>query len=352
MSFWDIFKKKENKKKLRKTKNTDKLSSKTDISDDTEIIIMKENELDELIYEWESSEEIINSLLKETDNQTKDNIKFIEYLINLIDKEKLDIPMLPDIIIKIMKLSENPDTNISEYTKVVKSDQALALKIIKLANSPLYKGIRDVNDLNLAVSRIGIEELKNIVLMMSLQSKIFSNKNFKDLIEDIWKTSLLTSIIASNLANYYSLDSSKIYTIALVHDIGEVIVLDSVKGYETFYKRKYKPDNHFIKRIAKSFHQEISAFTLAHWNFSKEQISIVRTHHTPPEKTTNEYNKVLFISYQTAVILLKFKFNQENINNFPYKFIIKFSELPLKEDAFYLLLKKSLKKFKEFSNLN
>ena len=182
-----------------------------------------------------------------------------------------------------------------------------------------------------------------------MQSKIFKNKEFKDLIENIWKTSLLTSILSYKLATYYSLNASNAYTIALTHDVGEIIVFNSVRGYEQFYKRKYKVDNYFIKRIAKSYHQEISAFTLAHWNFSREQINIVRNHHIPPTENSNEYHKLLFIAYQTSVILLNFKFNEDNIYNFPYEFLIKFSKLPLSEDAFYLLLKDSLKEFNELS---
>jgi len=352
MSFFDIFKKKEKQK--QKINTTPSLQAKNNhiqkpqINKDDELIIDEEL-LEELIYKWESGEEIIDALIKEASKQTEENVKFIEYLVNLIDSEKLEIPMLPNIVMKILKLSQNPDTELIKYVEVVKSDQAIALKVIKLANSVMYKGIRDVNDLNLAISRIGINELKNLVLMLSLQSKVFNNKEFKELIDEIWKSSLLTSIISSKLAQYYSLDASKAYTIALTHDVGEIIVINSVKGYEQFYKRKYKTDNHFVKRIAQSFHQEISAFTLAHWNFSKEQVDVVRNHHLPPAENSNEYQKLLFTAYQTAIILLNFKFNEDNIYNFPYEFLIKFSKLPLSEDAFYLLLKASLKEFNELS---
>lgn len=353
MSLWNIFKKKEKQKqKIKKTPSLPttkkKESNKSDNNTEEELVITDEL-LKDLIYDWESGDEIINSLVKEASNQTEANVKFIEYLINLIDSEKLEIPMLPDIVMKIINLSENPDTEISKYVELIKSDQAIALKVMKLANSTMYKGIRDVNDLNLAISRIGINELKNLVLMLSLQSKIFKNKEFKELIEEIWKTSLLTSILSSKLASYYSLNASSAYTIALTHDVGEIIVFNSVRGYEQFYKRKYKIDAYFIKRIAKSYHQEISAFTLAHWNFSKEQVDIVRNHHTPPINSSNEYHKLLFTAYQTSVILLSFKFNKDNIYNFPYEFLIKFSKLPLSEDAFYLLLKNSLKEFNDLS---
>jgi HD-like signal output (HDOD) protein len=328
------------------------LLNKSDIKkeNDKEIII-DENQLKELIYEWESAEDIINELLKKAYNQTDANIKYIEYLINIIDSEKIEIPLLPDIAVKIIQLSQNPDTALEDYAKLVKTDQTIALKIIKLSNSILYKGIREVNDLNLAISRIGIDELKNLVLMLSLQSKIFNIKEFKNIIKEIWNTSLLTALISSKLATYYGLNPSYAYTIGLTHDVGEVVIFNSVKGYQNFYKNKYKPDVFFIKRIAKSFHQKLSAFTLSHWNFSKEQIEIVRKHHDIPDENSNEYQKLLFISYQTAVILLKFKFNENNIENFPYDFIIKYSHLPLKEEAFYLLLKKIIKEFNELINI-
>ena len=352
MSFWNLFKKKKkpNKKNNKSPLVLNKIIKKP-VIDDSEELIIDDALLEELIYKWESGEEIIDALVNEANEQTDGNVKFIEYLVNLIDQEKLEIPMLPDIVMKMISLSKNPDTDIKDYVSVIKSDQAIALKIIKLANSPLYKGIRDVNDLNLAISRIGVNELKNLVLMLSLQSKIFNNKEFKDTIDEIWKTSLLTSILSSRLAKYYSLDQSKAYTIALTHDVGEIIIFNSVKSYERFYKQKYKTTAFFVKRISKSFHQQISAFTLSRWNFSKEQVDIVRNHHTLPNEDSNNYHKLLFISYQTSVILLSFKFNKDNINNFPYEFLIKFSKLPLSEDAFYLLLKDSLQEFSSLSSI-
>jgi len=360
MSFWDIFqKKKEFDKRVNISPAIPKIKTpelpnnsknKTDEADADELII-DDALLEELVYKWESSEEIINDLLKEANNQTEGNVKFIEYLINLIDSEKMEIPMLPDVVMKIMSLSQNKDAEISDYVELVKSDQAIALKVIKLANSPMYKGIRDVEDLNIAISRLGIESLKNFILMMSLQGKVFRNKDFKEMIEDIWRSSLLTAILSSKLAKYYSLNESKAYTMSLVHDIGEVVIFNSVKGYEQFYKQKYKASPFFVKRISKSFHQQISAFTLSFWGFAKEYVDIIRNHHIPPNKHSDEYQKLLFISYQTSVILLNFKFTEENIDSFPYDFLIKFSKLPLTEDAFYLLLKSSLKEFSELSEI-
>jgi len=357
MSFWDIFKKKKESSKrinispaIPKVPKTIVKTENKDKSDSDELII-DDKLLEELVYKWESGEEIINDLLKEADNQTESNVKFIEYLINLIDSEKLEIPMLPDIVIKIISLSKDKDAEIKDYVELVKSDQAIALKVIKLANSPLYKGIRDVEDLSLAISRLGIDSLKNLILMISLQSKVFKNKEFRDMIEEVWKSSLLTAILSSKLAKYYSLNESKAYTMSLVHDIGEVIIFNSVRGYEQFYRKKYKTTTFFVKRISKSFHQQISAFTLSFWGFAKDYVDIVRNHHIPPNKQSDEYQKLLFISYQTSVILLNFKFTEENIDSFPYDFLIKFSKLPLTEDAFYLLLKSALSEFSELSEV-
>ena len=187
--------------------------------------------------------------------------------------------------------------------------------------------------------------------MISLQSKVFKNKEFRDMIEEVWKSSLLTAILSSKLAKYYSLNESKAYTMSLVHDIGEVIIFNSVRGYEQFYRKKYKTTTFFVKRISKSFHQQISAFTLSFWGFAKDYVDIVRNHHIPPNKQSDEYQKLLFISYQTSVILLNFKFTEENIDSFPYDFLIKFSKLPLTEDAFYLLLKSALSEFSELSEV-
>lgn len=267
------------------------------------IIVLDENILEELRYKWESADEIIDALLAQSLPKSHENLKFIEHLVNLVDQEKFELPVLPDVAMRIIALSYNKNAEFIDYVNLIKTDQVLALKLLEIANSPLYRGLRQIHDLNLAISRIGINGLKDMVMTLSMKTKVFNHKHYKEKVESVWQTSLLTAMLAAGMANLFNVDPSKAYTMGLVHDIGQIVVYNSINSFRKFYQIKEWPDPFFVHRVSMSFHQQLSAFTLNKWNFDDEIIDLARHHHNVPKSDESNFAKLLYFSYQTSVII-------------------------------------------------
>ncbi|MBN2693416.1 HDOD domain-containing protein [bacterium] len=286
--------------------------------------------LKEINYKWESAEEIIDYIIAETTSTNKNDIKLIEYIVNLIDSEKIELPILPIIATKIIALSYNTKADFNDYQQIIQNDPVIALKVLKLANSPYYKGLKDVTDLSVAISRIGIDGLRELVLAISIKSKIFQHAHYKDAISNIWRHSLLSSLIASKLGYFLNISPTEAYTTALLHDVGQIVVYHSIQEYRKFYKMVEWPDPFFVSKISTSIHMKLSAFILNSWNFSMQQIDSVRVHHIPPTPVSSNLQKNIFLSTQIASTLLKNSFQEDNTNilNFleKYKLSVKESE--------------------------
>ncbi len=48
------------------------------------------------------------------------------------------LPAIPKVITEVSKLFSNPNTSITQLSDIIEKDQALTLKVLSVANSPLY----------------------------------------------------------------------------------------------------------------------------------------------------------------------------------------------------------------------
>lgn len=283
----------------------------------------------EFAYHAETQGELIQSLMRELNPENKQNIDFIHYFIDLIDQDQIELPVIPAIATKILVLSQNKNASFYDYANLVKSDSVIALKVLKLANSPLYRGIRDVTDLELAISRVGLSGLKDIVMMLSFRMNIFNNKRFKDEIEDAWKHSLITALILSKLAYHYERSPSRYYTLGLLHNLGIIVLLNAIERYRCIYQIQNDFGSDFIKRLGYSFHPRLSAMTLSAWNFDIDEIEVVSNHHTPPTDGSTLGDKMLYLAQSTASSIETILNDYGMDNFFPYEFMINQAKLDI-----------------------
>ncbi len=348
MGIFDFLFKKNQPKKTNipniENKNNQTQIKTVDKNDNKDVFYIDETTLKTIEYKWETSEQIIDDLLKISNAENGKNLKLIEYVVNLIDSEKIELPILPSIATKIISLSYNSKAVFEDYANVVKSDSSIALKVIELANSTYYKGLKDVADLNIAISRIGIEGLKQLIIALSMQSKVFNHPFYKKDVEEIWKNSLFTSLTAASLAQHLKYNISLAYTTALVNDIGYMVIYNSITGFKNFYKTQEWPDSFFVKRICTSFHQKLSAFALNTWNFQMEQIDAVRNHHSIPAKTSSVLEKIIYISNQVTLLAKQFSYIELN-----YDKLIQLSQFDITSEEINKIV---LKAKKEFDNLS
>ena len=89
-----------------------------------------------------------------------------DYLINQIQR---DLPTLPTIVNELTNILENPNTSTMAVEDVVRGDQTMAAKILRVANTTFYRGAGSrVRDVNTAVGAVGFDKVKDVVLNNSV----------------------------------------------------------------------------------------------------------------------------------------------------------------------------------------
>jgi putative nucleotidyltransferase with HDIG domain len=196
------------------------------------------------------------------------------------------IPTVSNVIDRVLGIIANDDSSFNDLADVIKYDQAISSKIISIANSAYYSRGVHVFSLQRAMITIGFEEVKKIVTCLVFMNDIFKMLKLKpeDLI-DLWKHSALVACAARVLSKKMLIeDPQKIFTIALLHDIGKTILYMSVDHYHAMIKEsrtKGKPLEAMEKEKFGIDHQEIGYAIGVKWRFPEEFLHAIRYHHDP-----------------------------------------------------------------------
>jgi len=136
-----------------------------------------------------------------------------------------DIPTLPVVAMAVNNMINDPNSSSADIAELLKKDQVLTAKILRLANSTYYGIPGGVADVQRALAFLGFNTLAQLVLSLSVFSlfSTFDDQDFSML--DFWKHALATGVGAEMLAKRLNLARpEEAFTCGLLHDIGKLVL--------------------------------------------------------------------------------------------------------------------------------
>lgn len=134
---------------------------------------------------------------------------------------------LPDVYVRISRAIESPKSSSADIAKAVSQDASFTVRLLKLANSALYSCPAKIDSVGKAITLIGIAQVRNLVLSMSVARSFAGLSNELVSMENFWKHSVLCALCARFLAaDVRRCDPDAMFTAGLLHDIGELIIFN------------------------------------------------------------------------------------------------------------------------------
>lgn len=134
------------------------------------------------------------------------------------------LPTLPAVASRILLVTGQDDAELSEIVDIISLDASLCARVLKVVNSPLYGLWNPVGTISKAVSLLGINPVKGLVLSFSLLNIKGSDGDGFDY-EKFWERSLATAVTARFLLEKLDLPGKEEgFTAGLLANMGQMLL--------------------------------------------------------------------------------------------------------------------------------
>ncbi len=223
--------------------------------------------------------------------------------------DSVGLPSQPEVAMRLLELSRNSNAQIADYVKVIRNDQAVLGRVMRLANSVFFAQRKPVSAIDRACVVLGIDRLKAVSLGFHL-SRAAQVPTDRDYSRQIWGESLYRACLASEMARLTAPGViSEAFVIGLMMDAG-LPLMPTLAGDKFRTMRDQRPSPGRLAR--QEFddlpftHIDVIAVLAKKWRFPDLLVKPLEWHHTrPPENNRDDaLSRLHRIAYVVGLVEL------------------------------------------------
>ena len=252
---------------------------------------------------------------------------FLKELLDALNNDRLILPTLPEVALRIREAVEDPSVSAGKLATVIGNDAALAARLIKVANSPLLRGRMSVDNLQSAITRLGITFVRNLATGLAMEQMFQATNDLVDKrLRDSWEHSLEVASISHVLASHYTRLKPDQATLAgLVHEIGILPILACAEDTPELLA-----DEDTFNSIIDQLHPKIGRAILEAWDFPPELVAV-------PEGYLNlgrqSHNGPDYVDVVTVANLQSYSGSNNPLTSFDWSQVPAFGKLGLSPEV-------------------
>lgn len=195
-------------------------------------------------------------------------------IVEKLRNDELTLPTLPEIALRVREVAEDSEATVTQLSSIISQDTAVAARILRVANSPLFRATQEIRDLQQAVGRLGMDYTANLAIGLAME-QIFQATS--DMIEERmrrnWQITSQVAIYAAVLSGRCDISEDEASLAALLHRIGVLPVL--VYAEET---DSAQLDGIHLDKLSGHLHTRMGKIILERWGFPMELVTVPETY--------------------------------------------------------------------------
>ena len=205
---------------------------------------------------------------------------------------KITPPVVPKVVQDLQTEIKKQTSNADNLGALIERDPVISLRLISIANSPVYRGVQEITNVRNALPRLGLKETLNIVFGIANKNLYDSSRaQFKILMDKLWVHSLATAYAAKALGQKLGFeDPDNLFLMGLIHDVGKAVLL---KAFSDELAAKSYNLEAIVANINEA-HLSVGAMLIKRWGFSSQVINTVM-HHEGGDYTKDTAREILVI---------------------------------------------------------
>jgi len=192
------------------------------------------------------------------------------------------LPALRPSTLKLLSISVESDSAMSDFEGVFKSDPVLAADLLILANSPAFGVRATVHTIRHAMALLGLERIRSLAFAVAVKGYLRTGP-WGDAIQIQWQHSIATAVIAEALGSVEATPVPLLYTAGLMHDVGRLALFQvSAEKYGQILSTEFCNTQEYLnleKLLFGCAHDDAGAFLAAAWGFPTALCDCIRFHH-------------------------------------------------------------------------
>ena len=190
-----------------------------------------------------------------------------EKLLRSTPKAIQELPVLPEISTRIMQLLRDPESALKDIAGAIRQDQAIAVKILQLANSALYGGLSTISNLDAACARLGTRTVANAVQAVANGNLyVTGHKEFRELMRRYWVHAVATAHCANHIATVIAEPrGDALFVAGLIHDVGAVVLLDIIASTRRGVLGELHDSPELVNEVLASYSHLVGLHVVHHW---------------------------------------------------------------------------------------
>lgn len=196
--------------------------------------------------------------------------EFSNQLKSAIEQNRITLPTLPEVALRIRDAVETDSSTAQQIAEMVATDAALSARLLQVANSPLYRGRVPIENIQMAVTRLGQKLVRSLVVSLAMKQIFQATSDTLDSrLRAIWEESVQVAAISRALAQTVGLNREQAMLAGLIHNIGSLPILTMADSFPELMADPKKLDS-YVEHLS----PEIGKLILQTWGFSDALIKV------------------------------------------------------------------------------
>lgn len=198
--------------------------------------------------------------------------QFYEQLKKAVETDQLVLPTLPEVALKIRESVESENSSAQQISETLTQDASLSARLIQVANSPLYRSRTPIEDLQMAVTRLGIRMVRDLVVSLAMKQIYQATSDvLDDYFRNSWNTAVEVAAISRMLATTVGINPEQALLAGLIHNIGILPILVLAEDDDDLFQ-----DADALGELISELQGQVGELILSSWNFADQMTEAVK----------------------------------------------------------------------------
>lgn len=231
-----------------------------------------------------------------------------EALIKLVTGIK-EIPSLPKYYNMVLRELQNKYPSLKKIADIISQDVTMTARVLQFVNSAFFSLPNKISSPQQAVTLLGINTLKALILYVQVFSTISTSlKSSGKSMEALWKHSMMVGNLACEIAGAEAAGKTAeddAFAAGMLHDIGKILLMEKpchISNLKEYTAKKKCSDLEAEYSLLETSHAEVGAYLLGLWGIGDHITEAVAFHHHPSRLNDDRFTPLTAVHVANALM--------------------------------------------------